>query len=395
VLVDGPYEIEVLSSIVAEGTAEAPIVFSSRNAATRWRGLRFQNTPAGSRFAHCLIERSERSGVTLLNAVAPPFADCVFRNNTSDSTGGAISANGTVGDLVVERCTFSGNQAATNGGALQVQMTGGATLRVTDSLFENNIANPAPANANRVGGALYLTGDGTISNSQFVGNRSNSQCSNSFACAVTARGGAIYVDGNGTLSIDNSVLIGNRTDASNRGNCNFSGGASNSWGGGLYVQAATVTVRNTVFSCNRVTGSSCGANRAGAGLYVNGGAAVVSNSTLARNSDGPAATRGGGTLSLDSSILYFNNADGAQASGTLTVTHSDVQNGIAGEGNLNFNPVFRGPGCEPSDLQIVSGSPAIDTGNPDEALVDACFPPALGEAPNDMGFTGGPTNCAD
>ena len=51
VLVDGPYEIDVLSTITAVGTAAAPILFAAKNPLLPWKGLSFVNTPAGSAFA--------------------------------------------------------------------------------------------------------------------------------------------------------------------------------------------------------------------------------------------------------------------------------------------------------------------------------------------------------
>jgi hypothetical protein len=76
-----------------------------------------------------------------------------------------------------------------------------------------------------------------------------------------------------------------------------------------------------------------------------------------------------------------------------TIAYSDVQGGYAGDGNISFNPAFSGVSCEPVDLALLSGSPAIDTGDPDTALNDGCDPPGLGTARNDMGAFGGPENC--
>ena len=63
VLVDGDFRIEVLSSITAVGTAAEPILFSASDPAVPWKGLRFRSTPAGSSFAHCIIEKAASSGV--------------------------------------------------------------------------------------------------------------------------------------------------------------------------------------------------------------------------------------------------------------------------------------------------------------------------------------------
>src|SRR5581483_1746913 len=132
---------------------------------------------------------------------------------------------------------------------------------------------------------------------------------------------------------------------------------------------------------------------AGGGLYVKSGTASLQNSTIVRNPDAPGIANEGGTVTLDSSILFFNNGNQDQISGTVAVAYSDVQGGYAGTGNINLQPVFAGTQCDPDSLRIVAGSPAIDAGNPDPTIHDTCFPPSLGSTRNDMGWTGGPGAC--
>src|SRR5947208_16785132 len=102
------------------------------------------------------------------------------------------------------------------------------------------------------------------------------------------------------------------------------------------------------------------------------GATQIVNGTVARNNEASAVyldADSGASMQVRDSILFFNNSDGAQIGsngGTPIVAFSDVQGGGNGgpDGNIDFNPVFGGVGCERADLQIVAGSLSIDGGDP-------------------------------
>ena len=83
----------------------------------------------------------------------------------------------------------------------------------------------------------------------------------------------------------------------------------------------------------------------------------------------------GASMSIEDSIVFFNNADGLQVEGSPSIVYSDIQGGFQGEGNISFNPIFCKFGLIQTDIVIVAGSPCIDTGNPDPTRDDACFPP--------------------
>jgi predicted outer membrane repeat protein len=334
------------------------------------------------------------------------LTNCIFSQNSATTNGGAISATDVPSNLTLTNCTFSQNSASMNGGALSIAMAKGYALTLARSLFGSNTANPTHAAGNCMGGALYFSaGDVVISDCEFRGNRANSQCSsansNTFDCSVAARGGAIWVGGT-SAAVTRSLFMNNQTDALNQGNC-FFGGSGLSQGAGLYVNAGTVTSKNNIWGCNTATATAgCGPAPAGTGIYVGGGAVNVTNDTVARNSS-TGVDRAAGTLAVRNSILYANNSNGAQVGGTgttpdggvpyVTIAYSDVQGGYTGDGNTGFNPAFSGASCESSDLALLAGSPAIDTGDPDSALNDGCTPPGLGTARNDMGAFGGPANC--
>ena len=73
------------------------------------------------------------------------------------------------------------------------------------------------------------------------------------------------------------------------------------------------------------------------GVY--GGEPVLANCTVADNGNvGVSGIR----PEISNSIVYFNNAGGANVKGkvALTVSYSDIQGGSAGQGNLNVDPCF-------------------------------------------------------
>jgi hypothetical protein len=120
----------------------------------------------------------------------------------------------------------------------------------------------------------------------------------------------------------------------------------------------------------------------------------VENVVVARNLEGTSIHGVAANLEVTNSIVYFNNNGIQSISGSPTISFSDVQSGASGEGNIDFNPVFAGLGCELADFRILPGSPAIDSGSPNLTSDDSCFPPSLGTTRNDMGAYGGPGACA-
>jgi len=96
-------------------------------------------------------------------------------------------------------------------------------------------------------------------------------------------------------------------------------------GGGII--ASGVTIRGCTFVANTVEG--------------NGGGVYADNTSVANS-------------------IFWNNS-GDQIYGTATVTWCDVQDGFAGEGNIDADPRFIDPAN--GDYRLGDGSPCIDAGN--------------------------------
>jgi hypothetical protein len=157
----------------------------------------------------------------------------------------------------------------------------------------------------------------------------------------------------------------------------------NSAGGGIY-NAGRLIISNSTLGGNSA-GSSCFKNceSAGGGIYSTG-KLTISNSTLGGNSaficrppvgcsydPGGGIFNAGGTVTLQNSIVANNQPNGLECSGTIT---SHGYN-IGDDNSCNFNSTgdliadpklgkLGNNGGPTQTIPLLSGSPAIDAGNP-------------------------------
>lgn len=391
----GAFSITVQTVLTAAGTEADPIVFRARPGAPGWNGILLANLAATSVFRHCQFHDAVNSALRVTDS-NPIVEDCLFSYNHTTGQGGALWASAGSQDLTIDRCLFVDNTSLGHGGAVRAQGVNGFAVRFTDCRFARNEANRGnrAGAGNFVGGALYVSGNAGFLRCEVLDNRCLSEGPRSgCGVTVTSRGGGIYIDGDGVVTFDSSVIAENEVRAGETGPCGNETVVSR--GGGIYrAGIGTTTFTNTVLAGNVVTVSGSTRHAGGGGLYVEDGIVDMVNCTIARNNiDG--VMRAGGTVSLDGSIAFFNNANGTQLAGTIAAAYSCIQ-GVPvypGTGNLNSNPGFFGTGNDCSDLVIVAGSPCIDAGDPAADHDDGCVPPGLGSARNDVGANGGPANC--
>jgi hypothetical protein len=141
--------------------------------------------------------------------------------------------------------------------------------------------------------------------------------------AAGSAGGGIDIDDDGRLTLENSTV---------RGNISGSGHP----GGGIHLGRNSVAlIRNSTISNNS-------SGNLGGGIYVDGGALTVENSTILGNSAeaGGGILVSGGTLTVQNTTISENStflAEGggiAAVSGKLTVTNSTI--------STNSTPTFGG-----------------------------------------------------
>ena len=219
-------------------------------------------------------------GLNVANPVSPTYSNLTFSYNRSSGSvssvygGGALNVN--LGALpTLTNCNFSNNTAARNGGAIMVQGTSNLTLN--NPTFSANQATGAFLG----GGAIYNTGNSTVTvnNGSFTANTS----------AVS--GGAIYNDTGSTLTINQGRFVSNSATS----------------GGGAIRNANVLTVSDSVFSQNSLTGSSCD----GGAILSSGTASNASLTRVLFNNNALTAS----SVGLGGAVEI---SGGGSAQGTLT-----------------------------------------------------------------------------
>ena len=303
-----------------------------------------------------------------------------------DNSYHVVNGSGTNATAVIDGFTVtaghaSGSWPLNQGGGMYIH-AGGATIR--NCTFTGNAAGSDATRGQ--GGGVYLSGSGAaLSNCTFIDN-----------VAVYGGGGGIYTSAStatltnctfsdnigGTLSLagDGGGMYNARSSSPTLINCVFSGNTTHrGHGGGVFNLASSPVLVNCIF-----TGNFVGNGYYGGGMYsMKYSKPTLINCTFAGNAAGI-----GGAIYLSASspiltncILWSNTALTSpqiyQSGGTVTITHSLIQGGHAGVGNLNADPLFiRNPHPGPDgiwatadddygDLRLQFTSPAIDAGRND------------------------------
>jgi len=304
----------------------------------------------------------------ITNAVTVSISGLTITNGLADDRGGAGILNDH-STLTVSNCTINGNQtvyADTSGGAIYNDgESGSASLEINNSSVIYNFSNDR-------GGGIYNHGVSvretlTINNSTVSGN------------LVGNLGGGIYNDGyqgSATLTINNSTLSDNAAV--------YAGSAGGAIGSNGLQGSATLTVTNCTISGNSASADfGEGGGIFNVAAYLGGSVTLtVNNSTLSGNS----AAYGGGifneghsfesaTLEIGNTILKTGssganiyNQEGTVTSLGYNLSNDDGDGFLTATGDqINTDPLL-GPlqdnGGPTFTHELLSGSPAIDAGDP-------------------------------
>ncbi|MFG0274646.1 MAG: hypothetical protein ACF8QF_06285 [Phycisphaerales bacterium] len=268
----------------------------------------------------------ERGGGLYCNLSSPTVRNCIFEFNGAE-IGGAVYANG--GAPVFENCRFDSNTATAGGGggALYLNNTNAS---FADCVFDGNLATGG------AGGGVTTVGSGTaFTGCEFIGNE------------ASGAGGAVSVSGSG-----GGALLFER--------CHFTGNTASGVGGTIVVNpigSRIMLVQNSVLNSN--TGLQGGA------LQIDGGQVTVRNSTLygnmTMNGSASAIRRSAGSATVQNSIVRAAGATGTLLSGSILISHSNIEGGGAGTGNIDADPMF--VDAIGGDFALTAGSACIDAGN--------------------------------
>jgi|GEM_PF-3112959 len=210
------------------------------------------------------------------------------------------------GSPVISNCKFSNNTAIWGAGTI---------IRDGSPVFDLCIFTSNQATSSG-GGICVKGGTPTLSNCSFSDNNAD-------------MGAGVYMD-NGYTTLSNCIFYDN----------------SAGWGGGIYGEnGSQVAAINCSFTGNTAAGDG-GAIQPGVAVFLGGSTADLTNCILWDDT--------GGEISL-----YGTN--------TIKVSHSIVQGGYTGNGNINADPLFADVSI--GDLRLKAKSPCIDAG--DNSVVNA------------------------
>ena len=288
--------------------------------------------------------------------------------STTILDGGGVSTvvtiSSTASHVTLSKLTIRHGKGTSGGG-----INNSGTLTLTNSTVSGNLA-PIPCLHRFVfceitagtgfGGGIYNSGALIISNSIISGNHAGSYCN---ANPCSAFGGGIYNRGT-LMTIKNSTLTGNSAGTA----CSTSLSCSVGVGGAFYTSGGTVTLSNST-----ITGSSayrCSGTCGGTGGAIVNASGNVSMNNITVSGNPAGGIFNSGTATLQNSIISSNS--GRNCAGTIT-SHgynlsSDGSCALSNSGDRDStNPVlgtlgyYGGP---TSTIPLLTGSPAIDAGNP-------------------------------
>ena len=243
--------------------------------------------------------------------------------------GGGVYNN--IGSPTLRNIVLYGNVAEIGGGMFTYR--GNPVL--TNVIFSHNTAI-------YYGGGMYNHTSNPIINNVLISEN------------VSRQGAGMY-NNLSNFSMRNVSIVNNTTSSYSYG-C----------GGGIYNEKSSPTFMNSTIAGN--------SSWNGGGIYNSlQSAPVLTNVTIKDNTADSASSPGGGIFSsydsnatIRNSILWGNTPD--QISGQAAATFSDIQNGHAGEGNIDQDPILPDLEYDGGYLMtqpLVLGSPAIDAGDPD------------------------------
>lgn len=346
---------------------------------------------------------SKDGGGALIQGGSPRFSRVVFRWNGADSCGAGLWVEGA--RVSVRDAVFFSNTLDFAGVGAGMGVTNGGFIDVANTLFVDNIASlfhggglaviegsHAAVRKSRFESNMSQFGGGIYSNESVVDVglsvlRHNG--SHALGSALGAKNSSVRVfdssfDENQSfarrkhvVSVDGDLRIHRSTITKNDGggifstgnldveSCVFSGNATAS--GGAIFAKGDARVTNSLFFANIADGEGgLSASPPSGGAIESNGTLQVSACTFHGNkAKGPIPPGQGGALNVPSgsatviNSIFWGNLPN-EIEGAVTVSHSDVQGGFPGTGNIDQDPQFVDMGA--FDLRLAPCSPARDAG---------------------------------
>jgi hypothetical protein len=214
----------------------------------------------------------------------------ITRNISSNGDGGGAYVGN--GDVEFNNGTTVTYNQAKDGGGIYV---GGGNIIYDNAIMSDNTAS-------NYGGGMYVAGDISLQGGVIKHNQ------------ASTRGGGVYITGGGDLTMEGGTIGGTTSE----GNYTVS---SNSYGGGVYMNAGSATLTG-----GRISGNHTDNNGLGGGIFMGGGTCTLSSG----------ATIGGTSASYANSAKHGGGI--YSAGGTITVKGGKMQHNTAsGDGGAIYS----------------------------------------------------------
>lgn len=268
-------------------------------------------------------------GGGMLNiGTSPTVINCIFTGNIAGDRGGGMYNR--EGNPTVIATVFEQNTAVEMGGGM-FNLRASPTIR--DSRFTQNSANKGAGMRN------YINSHPTVTSSVFDYNIAGEE------------GGGMDNRKNSNPVVTGSLFIGNSAASGGGGMHNYVGRA---------VATGNPTIINSLFAGNSAP--------SGSAMRNNDPNPNIINTTFVDN-DGPAISSRNGSAPTLKNCIVWNNIGGpfgGQSWASAIITHSNIEGGYPGNGNVDLDPLFVSPAG--SDYHLTAVSPLIDAGANDPLL---------------------------
>jgi len=304
-------------------------------------GMYCDGADDSNRVEKCTFSENSAAGdggaVVCLNGASPRFADCKFLTNIATGRGGAVyCAPGSLASF--DQCTFEGNQANNGGGGVYAER---AAPVVADSTFSGNLSG------NGGGGFHFDHTSGTLTRCDFDANQDNI-------------GGAISADNGSTPLFDACDFFYNHAGI----------------GGAIFTRQGA----KPAFNDCRIEGNTS-ANDGGAIACFNEGSVTMNRCVISGNMQ--VAGRGAALFAFNNTTIVLSftncvisgNSTSEEAAIYVALANADFQNCTI-SGNVG-NDTAGGAYCGPqSDLRFTN---CLFSGNQQHAVavVDPASYPTL------------------